>query len=39
MEMGKWEASDDDHKVDYKAVEIDKEYATLRIGGNLRVVD
>lgn len=39
VERGKWEGSDDDHKVDCKVVEIDTEYAMLQIGGNLRVVD
>lgn len=39
VEMGKWEASDDDRKVDCMMVEIDMEYAMLQTGGNLRVGD
>lgn len=39
VDEGNWEPSDADHKVDYKAVEIDKEHAIVQIGGKVRVVD
>lgn len=39
VEGRNWEPPDADRKVDYKVVEIDMEYAMVRIGEKMRVED